>query len=217
MRKIMVLLVLFVAVCSASFADDNIFKTELSGLNTLTVTVKPGLNMLQGFHPSRITKTSEITAKDIEAVYMFVPDISSYVQVYPVNELADLSDIASDSYYGADLVLYAQWVLIKPGVKSHSLTYQFQRANLGTIPLKVGWNFVGVNPNMFVVDVKSGIKTMNWQTLAGDCTFAEIYYWDGAAWVQYDTTVQTGGVSGLDPYLCQGMLIRVEQPCTLRK
>lgn len=224
-------------------ANQNWFYSVGSNDYQLTIEVREGWNLLQGFHPSFISAGSQITA-NIKAVFMYIPDNNKYLQIYPysdsaMKELDAIGRAKNDEYYDDAASLYAYWVYIEniqtcndpacevQGGAVNKLVYTIglTHGEWAEIPMKKGWNFVGINPNMYngkldqnnPNQVREG-EYFSWDAIKGDCTYEKIYYWnpEKQSWNAMASDLQLKSYD-FDDFLGNGMLVKVSKNCNLKK
>jgi hypothetical protein len=201
----------------------------------LTIEVKEGWNLLQGFHPNFISAGSQVNAGNIKAVFMYSPDKNKYFEIYPENKLQNSGLDQNDEYYDDNAGLYSYWVYVDnlqtcndpaceiPGGKLNKLVYTIHLIDLNNIQLKKGWNFVGINPNMYKGEYnpnegKEG-EYFSWDAIKGDCVYEKIYAWnyETQTWFTSMTSDLQIKSYDFDDFLGIGMLVKVSNACTLKK
>ncbi len=177
-----------------------------------------GWNLVPAFYKlNRIADSSEIKSSDIKVVYFYLPDKSKYAQVYPEDTSSNQDFL--DSYYQTKTVIpYSSWIYSeKSGVLEFNV-YGQNKNVFDSIPLKSGWNFLGVNKNL---------ANKKLRDIIGNCDISKAYLWNN-----YEHIAQQDGsvlVRDIDPKWEQinidttfakagwmrGIIVKVNQDCNL--
>lgn len=168
----------------------------------ITVQVENGWQLIQGFHPYSIIAGSQIKESNIKAVYMYIPDMNKYVEIYPDQKLDNEGVDQSDNYYDDNAGLYSFWVYIDNVGTQNKLIYKVHINDLNNIEMKKGWNFVGMNPKFIGRSINQ---------LKGECIIEKVYYWSAPAkrWFEFSTSEIIS-----DEYLSRGLVIKVNGACS---
>lgn len=170
----------------------------------VTVGLKKGWNLVMGFYPDFISSDSYIKKENIKAIFMYSPDLNKYIMMYPQFELPNAGLSQSDEYYDDLANLYSYWVYSdKDGMLIYNLnhlSYEYMK----NIPMKTGWNFVGVNPNMADVNVED---------FAGTCNIEKVYFFN--PYSQNWINVRVRGDDFESNMVGGGALIKVSNKCVL--
>jgi len=201
----------------------------------LTIEVKNGWNLLQGFHPSYISAGSQISASNVKAVFMYSPDKNKYFEIYPENKLPNSGLDQNDEYYDDGAGLYSYWVYIDniqtcndpacevQGGKLNKLVYTIKFGEWAETPMKKGWNFVGINPDMYNGEYNPNQgnegEYFSWDAIKGDCTYEKIYAWNPETQTWFTSMTSDLQIKSydFDDFLGNGMLVKVSDACTLKR
>jgi hypothetical protein len=225
MDKKFILPIVLLTLVSLAFlvSAENWFYNVGSSQNDyqLTIEVKEGWNLIQGFHPNFISAGSQVNSGNIKAVFMYSPDKNKYIETYPENKLPTSGLSQSDEYYDDNAGLYSYWVYVDnlqtcndpaceiPGGRLNKLVYTIRIVDLTNIQLKNGWNFVGINPTMLG-------KSMN--EIKNDCEINKIYLFDEAnnQWGTILNLLDSKTILEQEAEVGKGFLIKVSADCTLK-
>ena len=226
-------LILLVGLAVFVSANQNWFYSVGSNDYQLTVEVTEGWNLLQGFYPEFISAGSQITSSSIKAVFMYSPEKNKYIEIYPENKLPTSGLSQSDEYYDDGAGLYSYWVYIEniqtcndpacevQGGKLNKLVYTLHLTDLDNIQMKKGWNFVGINPNLYNGEYNPNEgyegEYFSWDAIKNDCSYEKIYFWnpETKGWTQISSDTQIKSYD-FDDFLGNGMLVKVTNECTLK-
>jgi len=133
-----------------------------------------GWNLVSGFSGDyQISSDSDITSKNIKAIYSYYAPAQIYIRFYPKLESAELASLAStyniNDNNDDSLAYNANWVYSdKRGDLKYSpnIPSQYSIKSLNDYQMYVGWNFVGITSEMIG-------KTLN--ELKGNCEWTRIY------------------------------------------
>jgi len=196
MNKKAIIIILAIALVGTFVCADN-FDTHYR------VRVREGWNLLQGFGafseiPSVISG-GDISAENIEAIYLYLPGEGAYARVYPDSEIAKMDD--------EELLNSAFWVYInKDGWLEYDVESEWAFAE--NRDMISGWNFVGITPDMVG-------KSFNEMT--GDCDFEAVHHFESVV-QDWSHTLLNDGFMDEDlttDSLGLGLIIKVSDDCTL--
>jgi len=223
MKKIILVLFLTILVTVPLFtlAIKNKFYQEGSH-HQVTVNVANGWNLIQGFHPDYISAESQIGKNDVKIIFAYSPDLNKYIELYPNLRIQDSGVNKTDEYYGKYLNLRAHWVY---STKAGKLTYKINHpvgedTFMANFILKKGWNFVGINPEMFTGDYNTYQsyegQYFSWDSIKGSCAYEKIYIWNWETqkWLAMDSNLKASA-SDFSEFLGSGMLVKVTTDCKL--
>ncbi len=107
--------------------------------------VESGWNVFTCFLPSYIQPDSEIKQWDITVLWVYVPQLKKYYQLYPENELDDAPVEIGRQINEAQLLSSSCWVY---SAKSGNIKYKTAEPLLKLSQRKMyrGWNFVTLSP-----------------------------------------------------------------------
>ena len=170
-----------------------------------TVDLQTGWNLVYGFLYTTQIQTSQSTvlAKNIKAIYAFIPTKQQYARVYPDPSETDV--VLLQSIDDDELVQTAFWVsTTKPGKLIHN--FIDTPASVDGRKLYKGWNFVGVTADMIESPTRPNLTFDN---LKGNCVVEKSYVFLEGQWVAINPVPME------DNLLNSGVVIKVSNACQL--
>ncbi len=211
-NKISLIIILFISIIS--FAQSTTVESQ--------VAIYEGWNLIHGFTPS--SPQGDLDLSNVKAIYSYLPNENKYVRLYPNPESPIIAKYG-DSYFEKQV----NWVYSDKTIQGsfnnmpHGVEYWLEEPlPLNERPLSVGWNFVGVLPDMYMgtYNPNEGYagEYFSWMAIKGNCEYEKIYYWNAEKqeWGTMDPGMQLKSYD-FDDFLSNGMLVKVKNSCALNK
>ncbi|MAH48331.1 hypothetical protein CMI37_21075 [Candidatus Pacearchaeota archaeon] len=190
--------------------------SQPDGNYEVTVHLNQGWNLIAGTEPTQgILANSDIGLNDIGAMWYYSPVLKKYYQIYPENELDQLS-MEEGRQLDEDIILTsAMWIYSRDSGDIKYSTLE-DYPSLENRQLHAGWNLVSVTPemaadinNLPTVEEKQKY-TLN--AMKGSCSMQKAYFFDSAnqEWLELPLTIKLDNT-----HIGRGILIKVSSDCTL--
>ena len=144
------------------------FVVAESGRMNSSVHLNKGWNLVSGLIGREIILQGDISKDNLEAIYAFIPQVQTYIRIYPnpeTDKLRSLGDVDDYIKYSA-LWVYSN----KEGVLNYK---PVDSLALKDNPLFTGWNFVAITYDMLG---NGGYPRL--RDLAGTCNIQKAYFFN---------------------------------------
>ena len=184
--------------------------------------ITPGWNLLNVntvliLPQCKFASDNELCEDDIVHVFVWIPELSEYVDFKDMNSIPDdkmeFVDEFLEENYNLDYFI-SGWVYFKDAIenkKSPQTIFPSQRTLLDRYELSEGWNFVSVLPSM-VYDEDKNYDPLTLDEIRGDCEIDNLYFFIDDEWE--DGLVNDENLFGRS-YVGKGMLIESQNDCNL--
>lgn len=174
MKKLILPIVMILGICVVlvmaeyNYQDMGMTK-QSSGIYEIKQDVENGWNILPCFLPSSIAGDSDIKTENIKVIWIYIPTLKKYYQIYPTNQLSQLSSETGRQLDESQLLASSCWINTnKDGVIHYNTAEKYpEKRNL-----YAGWNFITITPDWFMKSVKD----------ISDCKFTKFAGWQRQDW-----------------------------------
>jgi len=204
MKQKIILTTFFLTILSLSVFVSATMTSKQNGNYEVSIGLSKGWNIVAGTALEQgISSDSEIKLSDIKAMWYYSPVLKKYYQIYPNNELDDLS-VEEGRQLDEDVILTsAMWIYTdKAGTLKYDTLEDYPL--LENRQLFGGYNFMTITPDMDGNSINE---------IKGECNIIESYGFDTSSqkWVSLsqNNKLDTNSAG-------MGVLLKISNDCTLR-